>query len=342
MKTFPAAILAPLLIWAQAGDPAALSGAAAQLAGEKRFAEAEELWRRALNLAPGFVPALFNLGYMHFSQQEFAKAEPLLARAAQANPEDFNTRFVLGATLLKLNRRIDALRQWRAALARNPGNVKLMQILCIEYSKGRYFREAAEIAAQALRLRPEDANLYFLGIKAYQDSGDDEAAFDLAAKAAAKFPDSGRANFEYAFQLQKLQRVEESLPFLKKAMAAEPFYEEPFFHYGELLMRQNRSQEAIPYLRAAIKNRPDYIAARMALAKALLNSRKEREAIAEVEAAIGIDAKSPQPHLLLSQIYFRLGDEERAREAKERSLRLRRENPALLEAVQGRPFPEER
>ena len=51
-----------------------------------------------------------------------------------------------------------------------------------------------------------------------------------------------------------------------------------------------------------------------------------------------IDPKHPQPHLLLSQIFFRLGDEAKASEEKQVSLRLRRENPAILEVVQPRTF----
>jgi hypothetical protein len=56
--------------------------------------------------------------------------------------------------------------------------------------------------------------------------------------------------------------------------------------------------------------------------------------------SIGVDPRHPQPHLMLSQVYFRLGREEDARREKELSLRLRRENPTVLEAVQGRQFPE--
>jgi Tfp pilus assembly protein PilF len=76
------------------------------------------------------------------------------------------------------------------------------------------------------------------------------------------------------------------------------------------------------------------------LAKALMDLQKWEEAIRELEDTIRLDPKHPQPHLFLSQIYFRLGDEERARKEKEISLRCRRENPTILEAVQGRPFPE--
>ena len=127
--------------------------------------------------------------------------------------------------------------------------------------------------------------------------------------------------------------------FLKKAMALDPKYEEPCFFYGDLLVKQGRHAEAIPYLQTAIKNRSDYVPARVVLAKALTGLKQWPEAINELEESIRIDPKHPQPHLLLSQIYFRMDDEARAREEKEISLRLRRENPTTLEAVQGRPFP---
>jgi predicted Zn-dependent protease len=122
-------------------------------------------------------------------------------------------------------------------------------------------------------------------------------------------------------------------------MKADPSYEEPFFYYGNLLVDQDRSADAIPFLEKAIQNRHDYVPARVVLARALMNIEKWPAAIAELKETIALDPKHPQPHLLLSQIYFRMGDEANAKAEKEISLRLRRENPTILEAAQGRPFP---
>ena len=92
------------------------------------------------------------------------------------------------------------------------------------------------------------------------------------------------------------------------------------------------------FLQRAISARTDYVPARVALAKTFMGLKKWEQAIKELNEAIRLDATHPQPHLLLSQVYFRLGDEERARSEKELSLKLRRENPTVLEAVQGRNF----
>ncbi len=324
---------------AAAQDPAALSEQAQVAALHQQNQDAERLWKQAIGLSPGYFPALFNLGYFYFKQERFADAEPFLRRAGQASRTDFNTRYLLGVSLSKLGRPEDALRAWREALDIQPKNLRLMQVMSVEYYKGRYFAEAADLARRALDVESGNENTYFLAIKAYQSAGDDQSAADIALRAVQKFPDSARANFEYAYHLQKVGKIEEAERRLKRAMAADPSYEEPFFFYGNLLVDQERYGEAIPYLRSAIRNRNDYVPARVVLARALMNQEKWREAIAELNETIALDPQHPQPHLLLSQIYFRLGDEAKAKTEKDISLRLRRQNPAILEAVQPRPFP---
>ena len=41
-------------------------------------------------------------------------------RSAQASPKDFNTRYLLGATLVKIEKRDEAIREWRQALQLQP------------------------------------------------------------------------------------------------------------------------------------------------------------------------------------------------------------------------------
>jgi predicted Zn-dependent protease len=105
------------------------------------------------------------------------------------------------------------------------------------------------------------------------------------------------------------------------------------------LVKQAHFEEAIPYLRKAVENRPDYVAARVMLGRSLMELKKWSEAIEALEAATRTEPRHPQPHFLLSQVYFRMGETLRAKQEKEISLRLRRQNPRFLEAVQGRPFP---
>lgn len=331
-------VLAVGLMLFAASDPDALSESAKAAALQKRYDEAAALWNRALAVSPQHFPSLFNFAYMRYTQSRYAEAEPLLARATRVQPQDFNTRYLLGATMIQLGKREAGLREWRAALLLQPSNLKLIQIMALEYGNGQYFRESCDLARRALALRQDDPDIHLIGIKACQDAGD-AGAFDMARRAVELFPNSARANFEYGFQLRKKGRTSQSALFLQKAMEADPSYEEPFFFYGEMLLSEDRYEEAAKYLAKALEIRPDYTAACVSLSKALTGAQKDEDAIRQLTTCIRMSPGHPQPHLLLAQIYFRLGNEQKAQAEKEISLRLRRSNPSTMESPQARPFP---
>lgn len=334
--------LATLLLLSAAAlaqTPAELSDRAQTLAQQRQFTEAERLWKQAIAADRHYFPALFNLGYMHFSAGRLAEARPWLERAAAADAKNFNAQYLLGLVLQQLGERDAALRQWRTALALQPTHAKLMQAMIVEYEKGLYYGEAQALALRALEQNPRNLDFYLLAIHACQNARDLAKGLEVARRAAAEFPDSARAQFEYGFHLQRDGQLAEAVDALKRAMELDPKYEEPFYFYGDLLVTQGRDEFAIPYLRRAIASRADYLPPRLSLSRALVHLEKWQEAVTELEAAVRTDPRHPEPHLLLSRVYFQLGDEVRAAREKELSLKLRRENPHALEAAQGRPFP---
>lgn len=327
-----------LLFLPQSAGVDALAERALAAAQQGDGASAAQLWKQALAGNPSHFASLFNYGmFLHRGAQP-AEAVDLLDRAAAVQP-GYQVHLIRGLNFQQLRRREDAIRAWLAALAFQPRNLKLMQVLSVEYSQGRYFREAAAMARQALKVAPGEVNLYLLAIKAHQDAGETKAAAELAAEAAGRFPQSARAKFEHGYHLQARGNAEAAMKHLRLAMELDPRYEEPFFFYGDLLVKQSQWEAALAPLRQSLEIRPEYSPARVALARALMNLEKLPEAVTELEQAARLDPRNAQPWVMLSQIYFRMGREEQAREAKETSLRLRRENPGVLEAAQTRPFP---
>jgi len=163
-------------------SPDALSDRARELASAGKVEEAEGLWRQAVEKAPSHFASLFNLGYLSAQRHNDAEAVAWLRRAARVNPRDFNTHYLLGSALARQDKTDDALREWREALTLQPGNRKLMQVMCVEYSKGRYFEEAARLAELVLRGAPDDASLYFLAMQARQDAGQQLAKLVTAVR----------------------------------------------------------------------------------------------------------------------------------------------------------------
>jgi tetratricopeptide (TPR) repeat protein len=332
--------IALLVFFGAAADPAALSDQAQKFAERKQFAEAERLWKSSIAADAKYFPALFNLGYFYYSHGRYAEAVTFLERAADANPDDFNSRYLLGASQSKLNRTDAALRAWRVAQTLKPNQPKLLSLMVVEYGKGRYFNEAAEVAKLALKVNRDDETTFYLAIKALADAGDSAGAQDIAKSAVEKFPQSARANFEFGFHLSKSGKTEQSLQFLRRAMELDPKYEEPPFFLAESLFDLGRTEESLPFVKRAIENRPDYVPARVLLSRALMKLEHWDEAIAELRKTIQLDPSHPQPHLLMSQILFRTGDEARAKQERDLSLRLRRQKPESVEALQSRPFSE--
>ncbi len=177
-------------------------------------------------------------------------------RSAKLQPDNFNVHYLLGTARVSLGRRDEGLIAWRAALALQPTNYKLLQVMAVEYGKGGYFREAAEAAQRSLELR-EDPNAYFIAINALQDAADFASSGEIAQRAVEKWPDSARANFEHGFHLHKNGRVEQAVEYLKKAMAADPKYEaRTFGRHAELLLPRGRVKfwlaagtDAVPAIR---------------------------------------------------------------------------------------------
>lgn len=334
--------LALLLLWMSpqnaTANAEAISSRAVEMAQQRRFDEAERLWKEALQISPKLFSAAFNLGYMYYSRGDHSSAEPYLKRAADTDPKDFNSRYLLGAVYSQMGRVEDALKSWRAALALRPAEVKLMKILAVEYGKARYYGEAAATANRALALQADDPELYSIAIKAHQDANQYPAAMKMAERFVRGFPELPRANFECAYELNRMGRPSEALPYLKKAMVADGTYEEPFFLYGEILSRESKWDEAIVAFRRTLELRRDYMAAWIGLGRALMSAGRNEEALKELLHSAEVDPKHPQPHLLLSQLYFRLGKEDLARQEKELSSQLRRERPETMEGRQGRPY----
>ena len=89
------------------GDPATLDAAAAR-------------YRQALAADPELVPALINLGNVHYTRGQMVEAQALYERAVGLAPEYFEAHFNLGNVLHDLGRLEDACLSYRDALAVNP------------------------------------------------------------------------------------------------------------------------------------------------------------------------------------------------------------------------------
>lgn len=314
-------LLAVLPLTAQTAAELAARGA--QLLEANRPDEAEAAFTQSLRANPGEFEALSGMGFLLYAQDQFASARGYLDKAVAVRPQSFQARFLLGATLVQLKQSQAAIIQLRHALARNPGHLDARKLLSTQLLENRQYRDAIPILQPALETPPFDEEIHLLMIEARQASGDSAAAFALAQKAAARFPSSAQILAWLGFQLQFAGRYEEAKSPLLRAMEMDPTFPVPYQVLGDVFLKEENYPEATKWLTRASQKLPDDIDTLLSLSRAQAETNASRPALETLTHAARIAPQDARVHFQLSRLYFRLGDEEKARRSAALSIQLR-------------------
>jgi predicted O-linked N-acetylglucosamine transferase (SPINDLY family) len=133
-----------------------------QLLAQRRYADAEVAFRRALLLQPDLPPAVtFNLAQALRNQQQLAEAEALYLRVLSQRPDWAQCHLCLGKLYFEWRRLGDAEAAYRRALSIQPDSVEALDDLganVLNY-QGR-IDEARAAYQQALSLQPDHAGCH--------------------------------------------------------------------------------------------------------------------------------------------------------------------------------------
>jgi tetratricopeptide (TPR) repeat protein len=116
--------------------------------------DAADMYRRILELRPGYAAAAINLGTIHYNLREFAMAEQLYRRATEADPEYALAFFDLGNVLDELKRLPDAIAAYQRAIALVPQYADSHYNLALAYERQGHRRRALRHWLTYVRLDP--------------------------------------------------------------------------------------------------------------------------------------------------------------------------------------------
>ena len=190
--------------------------------------------RRAVELAPAYADAYYNLGIALTQKGNFAEAVSQYRTVLKLKPNYPNVHFYLGVALAGSGQSDEAIRQYRQALQIDPDNATTHNNLGNVLADGGLIDQAIEQYREAVRIKPNFTGAFFnLGL-AYEDRGD----FDEAAR-----------------QYGKALEIDDNA--------------NAHVNMGAILQRQGRSREAVEHFRAALRIKPDFPEAQRGLARAL-------------------------------------------------------------------------
>jgi tetratricopeptide (TPR) repeat protein len=133
------------------------AGVRADRDGEKD--KAIRHYRKTLELAPDFYPALNNLGSLYLSQKDFGAAEAAFSEVIKLNQTDANAYFNLGNVLFLTESFQDAERVLREGLSRDPRSALGHYLLGSVQARQGAFSEAEGSLQRAISLGPEMSNV---------------------------------------------------------------------------------------------------------------------------------------------------------------------------------------
>jgi tetratricopeptide (TPR) repeat protein len=285
------------------------------------LAQAEQLYRQALQADAGHADAWCFLGAACQGQGKLAEAEAHYRRAVQLAPNHPSAANGLGALLAGQGRLGEAAACFQHVLRAQPGSADAHHNLGVILGQLGRPDEAVAHYRQALSLRPDYADAWVSLGRALAQRGQWADAVGCQQNALRSRPDRADAHCHLGNALAELGRAEEAVASFEEALRRQPDYPLAYFGLGLARKKQGQLDEAVSALREALRLRLDFAEAQVALANALTDRRRWDEAVALFRRALSRRPDLVEAHNGLGVMLSAQGDFDGALACFEEALR---------------------
>jgi len=293
-----------------------------------RVPEANDEFRKAIELNSKFADAHKNLGFnYHTSGQDSAAQQSFLA-ALHLNPADEFTHYGLGTIYLRQGRPADAITHLEKARSLVDRDVPVSLGLARAYLASRQFPKAVELLESITHQRPTDADAAGLLAAGYESSGNLPRALEHYERAVQLDPGNQDRYLDYTRLLLDLDRFDDSIKVVQQGLQKAQDSYALYLRLGATELMKGSPEKAEGSFREAIAMHPEVPLAYVALAKAFLKGGRGAEAVAVLDEARG----KLEADFVLEYFYgLALESLDRDSEAAEAFSRASRLSPAVPE-----------
>ena len=151
-----AAVALKAIVAADAGDFQAWTELANVHFLQKKYAEAENEYLRAIDLHSDFYPALLNLGRLEVAQQNYDVAVEVLLRAIKVHPQSAEANYLLGESYLQLKQGSQGVGYFNDAIRLDPMGMADAHLRLAALYNGAGLKEKAAAEYEAfLKKKPD-------------------------------------------------------------------------------------------------------------------------------------------------------------------------------------------
>lgn len=227
--------------------PAMLPLAQAQLMA-RRFEDSLATLDALIAADGGGVDALKIRGDVLYLLGREPDAERSLRAALAIDPDHGPSQYALGRILYQQNRFPEATQLFQRLVARDPKDYRAHDNLALCYAGLGQDAEAVKHFLKALELvhkdHPEYDAVYANAANFFLGHNEFTKAFQLAAEAAKRNPQSARNFFLTGKALASLDKNELSVRWFRQAAELEPSYSEAFYWLARVYRKIGKTEEA--------------------------------------------------------------------------------------------------
>ena len=245
-------------------NPRALVAVGNELCRERRYHEAENLYRRALEIKPLFWDGEYNLGVALEWVGDLDGAAAAYRTAIRYVPFRWEAHEALGRVLNKQSRPREAIEVLRAAADKAPSRPLVWVLLGQASAAAGNYDGAMDSFRRAVSIDSSNAwTLVELG-NTLSGVGRDDQAVEAYRAALTVAPRDGVARLNLGNALGRMGRLTEALAELEHAAQLEPSMIEAQYSFATALRLAERNAEAMEAFRRTLALAPDHAEARAA------------------------------------------------------------------------------
>ena len=171
---------------------------------------------------PQDAQVLFNLSQAYFASGQKAKGLEIAKSLSELAKDNVRAHFTLGVLMASQEQYADAIHEFQAADALEPGTFEILHDLGQAYLKSGDNGRALEILDRALKLQPDSAGTIYLMAQAYSNQEKDLNALDLLVKAHKLAPQNTDVIFLMARLSMKQAFYADAVPLLEEGLKIAP------------------------------------------------------------------------------------------------------------------------
>lgn len=213
----------------QESNAQALVAQARTLMTARRFDEAIELLKRAIEVEPKLAVAHTQLAVAFIEKHQMTVALDEATRAIELDPRNYFPHYLQGYAQRALRRYPEAIAAFKESVALNPNNFAPYAEMGNAYLDMFRYAEAAEALQQAVKLAPNDANTWNTYAIAQYRSGQREAGIESLKKAVTLNPNLSVAYLNLGRWYHQMGRYEDAAQNLSELIRIAPRLPDAYF-----------------------------------------------------------------------------------------------------------------